>query len=188
MGSAPAQPFEYARVERALARVYQAEHVREKAFRGRLKHFRKLGVPNQNPGKGARVHYSASDVFQLMVCLELSEFGLDPNLIVKIVQRHWSGKGYFAQTIDVAQRFAGNDFYAVLHANFMSWTWHEKFEQSARRISYQSGPYDPVHFSFPKESDLPALLQRLREEGQRVMIFNLSARIREVEQALKQTV
>jgi hypothetical protein len=180
--------FEYSQVESALARIYQAEHVQRKAFRACLKHFRKLGIPHKNPGKGNRVRYSASDIFQMLICLELSEFGIDPNLIVKIVERHWAGRGYFPSVIDAAQRFPGNDFYAALHANFRSWTWGKKIEQTAKTVSYQSGPHDPVHLSFPKESDLPTLLQRLRETGQRAMVFNLSARVRELEQALNQTV
>jgi len=178
----------YARVEAALARVYDAEGVQKSAFRGRLKHFRKLGIPHHNPGKGGRIAYDVQDVWQLMVCLELSEFDIDPNLIVKIVQRHWAGRGYFKQAIQNAQLFPKENFLAVIQTNFMSWKWSEKFKQSEAGIFYRSGTLDPVWFAFPKESDAAVIFEELRKEGRRACVFNLSARIRAVEKALKEIV
>jgi hypothetical protein len=177
----------YAHVEAALARVYGAEGVQKTAFRGRLKHFRKLGIPQRNPGKGARIAYNVEDVWQLMVCLELSEFGIDPNLIVKIVQRHWTGKGYFPQAIQDAQLFPKENFLAVIQTNFMSWKWSEKFKQSEASIFYQSGTFDPVWFAFPKERDAAVIFKELRKAGRRACVFNLSARVRDVEKALKES-
>ena len=191
--SAPQTAFSYARVETALAQVFGAELLQRTVFRARLKHFRRLGIPSQNPGKGGRVTYSMSDVFQLMVCLELSEFGIDPNLIVKHTQRHWKHKSGFWQTIQSTQMFPGNDFLAVIHAAIMTQGWGEKFEESKTGISYQSEMRAPIYVRFLKEGDFKqtkgeVLLEKLREDGQRVMVFNLSARVRAVEQALARTV
>ena len=179
--------FGYARVEAALARVYDAEDVQKNAFRGRLKHFRKLGIPQHNPGKGGRIAYDVQDVWQLMVCLELSEFGIDPNLIVKIVQRHWAGRGYFRQAIQNAQLFPTANFLAVMHTNFMSWQWSEKFKVTEAGIFHQSGTLDPIGFSFPKEGDAAVIFEELRQAGRRACVFNLSARIRAVEKALEES-
>jgi hypothetical protein len=178
----------YARVETALAQVYQAEHVQKTAFRGRLKHFRKLGIPQHNPGKGGRIQYGMQDVWQLMVCLELAEFGIDPNLIVKIVRQHWAVRGHFPQAISNAYRLrdSGNDLLVAVHANFMSWTWGEKLTQSEAGIFYQSGKLDPVLVRSFKESDHAAFLKAMRESGERAFVFNLGARIRAVEKALGQ--
>ena len=78
-----------------LVPILDAEDAQLSAFRARLKHFRKLGIPAKNPGKGTRLRYSESDLFQLLVALELSEFDVDPVLIVKIIQRHWTlGSGF----------------------------------------------------------------------------------------------
>lgn len=178
----------YARVEAVLARVYRAEDVQKTAFRGRLKHFRKLGIPSQNPGKGGRIMYSLGDIFQLMVCLELSEFGIDPNLIVKFVKRHWAGKGYFPQAIQLAKLDPKANLLAVIQTDFMSWTWNrEKFKQNDAGI-FLSETADPIWVAFLKESDAAAIFQELREEGRRACVFNLSARIRAVEKALKEIV
>jgi hypothetical protein len=69
--------FGYARVEPILGKVFDAEDAQRGAFRGRLKHFRKLGIPAKNPGKGSRLQYSAPDLFQLLAALELSEFNIE---------------------------------------------------------------------------------------------------------------
>jgi hypothetical protein len=108
--------FTYAEVETALAKVYDAADVQKTAFRGRLKHFRKLGIPQQQPGKGSRISYTASDVFQLMIACELAEFGVDPSLITKIVKRHWRLKGSLVDAIDYSQRFPGDDFHVAIEA------------------------------------------------------------------------
>jgi len=180
--------FGYARVEAALARIYRAEDVQQTTFRARLKHFRKLGVPSDNPGKGAHLAYTMRDVFQLMVCLELTEFGIAPGLIVKIVKRHWAGKGYFPQAIQNAQLFPGVDLLAVIQADFMSWPWNrEIFKQDDTGIFIRGGPLDPVWFTFRKESDAEVMFKELREAGRRACVFNLSARIRAVEKALKES-
>jgi hypothetical protein len=179
----------YARVEAALARVYDAEGVQKNAFRGRLKHFRKLGIPHHNPGKGGRIAYDVQDVWQLMVCLELSEFGIDPNLIVKIVQRHWAGRGYFKKAIQNVQLFPKENFLAVIQTDFMSWTWNrEKFKQNDAGIFLSSGMLDPVWVAFPKESDAAVIFKELRKEGRRACVFNLSSRILAVQKALEESV
>jgi hypothetical protein len=184
-----APPLGYARVEAALARIYRAEDVQQTTFRARLKHLRKLGVPSQNPGKGAPLAYSMQDVFRLMVCLELAEFGIAPALVVKIVKRHWAGKGYFPQAIQNAQLFPGNDFLAVIQTDFMSWPWNrKKFKQDDTGIFFSSGMLDPVQIAFPKESDAAVIFKDLREAGRRACVFNLSARIRALKKALKESV
>ena len=129
-----------------MAKVFDAEDAQRGAFRGRLKHFRKLGIPAKNPGKGSRLQYSASDLFQLLVALELSEFNIDPNLIVKIV---------------LGQR---------------------RVMQSATAISQRSAPH-PVETQFVWASGAN-LLKALQEPGERFCVFNLSARIRAVNEAL----
>ena len=50
-GSPPALPLSYAEVETILAEVFDAADVQRTRFRARLKHFRKLGLPTQKPGR-----------------------------------------------------------------------------------------------------------------------------------------
>jgi hypothetical protein len=145
--------FGYARVESILAKVFDAEDAQRGAFRGRLKHFRKLGIPAKNPGKGSRLQYSASDLFQLLVALELSEFNIDPNLIVKIVQ----------------DRRSNEDCLAFLSVRFMSASLGQRrVMQTATAISLRSAPHPVVpRFYWAKGVSGASLLKALQEPGWR---------------------
>jgi hypothetical protein len=176
--------FTYAEVETALAKVYDAADVQKTAFRGRLKHFRKLGIPQQQPGKGSRISYTASDVFQLMIACELAEFGVDPSLITKIVKRHWRLKGSLVDAIDYSQRFPGDDFHVAIEAHIMSWDWNQEKSKRTATETSESVFGEPVWIQTFKASDSKIFLDKLKA-GRRFFVFNLSQRVRDVEQALK---
>ena len=179
-----APTFTYAEVEDALAKVYDATDVQKTTFRGRLKHFRKLGIPSQQPGKGSRISYTASDVFQLMIACEFAEFGLDPRLITKITRRHWGLKGSLVDSIDYSQKFPGDDFYVAIEAHIMSWDWNRrKSKRTATEIS-ESVIGEPVRIQIFKAIDSKKFLDEVKA-GRRFFVFNLSRRVRNVEQALK---
>lgn len=186
--SSAVRTFGYARVKSALAKIFDVEDAQEGAFRGRLKHFRKLGIPAENPGKGTRLQYSASDIFQLLICLELSEFGIDPTLIVEIVKSHWAGRNGFFAAIDRAKRDPEEDHFALIRAHFMSASLQRRFMKSATEISLRSEP-NPVEIRFTSarrvmEALQGPLLTDGRYEGKRFCIFNLSQRIHDVEEVL----
>lgn len=177
--------FGYAQVELILARVFDAEDAQRGAFRGRLKHFRKLGIPAKNPGKGSRLQYSASDLFQLLIALELSEFNIDPNLIVKILQEHWTGRKGFYAAIQNAQWRSNEDYLAFLSVRFMSASLGQRrMMQSATTISQRSAPH-PVEPRFFWASGVSGanFLEALQGPAERFCVFNLSARIRAVKEA-----
>ena len=67
--------------------------VQRTTFRARLKHFRKLGIPQRQPGKGEPASDNRPEIFQLMLACEFAEFGINPHLITDIVHRHWRMKG-----------------------------------------------------------------------------------------------
>jgi hypothetical protein len=179
----------YARIETALARVYGAEDVQKSTFSGRLKHFRKLGVPARKPGKGTRIEYEDADLWQLMICLELSEFGIDPTLIVKIVRRHWEVSGYLPQAIQLARQFPGNDRFVAIPVNFMSHAWAGGWKETKTEtsISISQTTSDPVGgVEYFLASDYKKFLEVTSEPGERALVFNLSARVRAVEKALRE--
>jgi hypothetical protein len=122
----------------------------------------------------------------LLIALELSEFNIDPNLIVKIVQDHWRGRKGFYAAIQNAQLRSNEDCLAFLSVRFMSATLGQRrVMQSATAISLRSAP-DPVEprFVWASGASGASLLKALQEPGERFCVFNLSARIRAVNEAL----
>jgi hypothetical protein len=178
--------FSYAQVETALAQAFDAREVQQGAFQGRLKHFRKLGLPQKTPGKGARIRYTKDDVAQLLVALEFSEFGIDPHLIVDIVLRDWKRKGPLSQAVQVTQ-FPGDDWLVPVRASFMSWNWRPEtatLKESAIGISVRSGrDRTPVQVLTPFPASQASAFFKQETEG-RFFVFNLSARVLAVEQVL----
>jgi hypothetical protein len=80
----------YAEAEFVLARLHGADAVQRKAFRGRLKHLKRLGIPSGiAPGKGAKIFYYEAQLYEWALCLELAEFGIDPTVIVRLIEESW---------------------------------------------------------------------------------------------------
>jgi hypothetical protein len=84
-------PWVYAEVEDALGRMCRVPpDVQKKAFRGKIQHFQKLGIPlNLKPGKGRKNLYTEDEVFQWALCLELAEYGVHPSAIADTIRAYW---------------------------------------------------------------------------------------------------
>lgn len=168
IGEPVAPSYGYRQVETALARAFGVEKFQETSFRARLKHFKKLGVPSTTSGPGIRIRYTGDDIFQLMVAIELTEFGLDPHLIAEtILPRQWQ-RDRIPYAILLAQQARDKDMWVAMHANFMSAKWTDP---GALPITFQFGRGD---------------VDLKRAGGTRIMLFNLSDRVRAVEAALKE--
>jgi len=65
------------------------------AFRGRIKHLQRLGLPlGEKPGKGKRIDYTDQQIWQFALALELSQFGIDPSVIAKLIIYFWDDSFY----------------------------------------------------------------------------------------------
>ncbi len=62
-------------------------------FRGRLRHFQKLGLVPAAPGRGAKIDYDRKAAVDWALAFELSELGIQPELIVLFKER--CGRGIF---------------------------------------------------------------------------------------------
>ena len=73
--------YSYKVVEAALGRLHEVNDETLGAFRGRIKHFQRMGLVPSSPGKGKRIEYAFGDVCAWAFCLELEEFGMDPSAL-----------------------------------------------------------------------------------------------------------
>ena len=86
--------FGFGAVLDVLAAVHGIDADRMGAFKGRLKHYRQAGLlraagPSAGPGRHSQ--YEEEDIFRLAFCLQLSEIGIDPQVIARFVAVRWGG-------------------------------------------------------------------------------------------------
>src|SRR5271165_3391061 len=97
--------YAYAQVERALGTLFGAPATAQGSFRGRVRHFQRIGLVEVTPGKGRRIVYTFDQAAEWMVALFLAEFGIDPIVIVKSIQqerrhlREWIGEAIDAEAL-----------------------------------------------------------------------------------------
>jgi hypothetical protein len=117
----PERALLYGPVEKALAHICWIDEHQKGAFRGKLKHLQRIGLPEIEPGKGRRVAYTRELVFQWLIALLLGQLGIDPVLVVRTVKENW--KNVLAPAIEAAisrRARAGNHVYLVLRPRLMS--------------------------------------------------------------------
>ena len=83
----------YGEIERAIASLHFVTEQSSGVFRGRLRHFQKLGLVPAAPGRGAKIDYDRKAVVDWAIAFELAELGVQPELIKYFIQR--CGRGIF---------------------------------------------------------------------------------------------
>ncbi|KAA2242095.1 hypothetical protein [Salinarimonas soli] len=159
--------FTYAQAETILAGLFGAdERVQKAAFRGRLKHLKRLGIPlGSRPGRGSKVDYELEHIYQWAWCLELEEFGLDPSLIVAHVTEAWEKT---VHPIFLHEPASGEgDVLAAVLPSLMSRPWKGG-----------SGPLITV--ARVRRADVDAIVGRLTGERRRLSLVNVGAITRQV--------
>lgn len=106
--------YTYGQVEAALAKVHKIPPERFGAFRGRIKHFQRIGLVPSSPGRGKRISYEDNDIYLWAFALQLSEFGIDPIIIKRVVDdMQFHALRAFLET-------TGDDWTFIMYPNFMS--------------------------------------------------------------------
>jgi hypothetical protein len=78
--------FTYGIVEASLAEVLEIEPGDMKAFKGRVRHLRNLGLPSglPKPGSGKSISYSLDQVSEMLFALALERTGYTPRAAVSM--------------------------------------------------------------------------------------------------------
>jgi hypothetical protein len=167
----------YAVAEGILARLHGVDAEAQRgAFRGRLKHLKRLGIPlDSSPGKGKKIKYSIEQLYQWAFCLELEEFGLDPALISALVRRYWDDPlhGIFKQAAIEPSRVR----FCYVLPGFMAKSW--KLENQ------QLTPYPTVGYFLAAAG--VEFLQKLSGEKTvgRAAVFDLTRLVGQISDAMK---
>ena len=163
--------FSYATAETVLARLHGADQkVQRAAFRGRLKHLKRLGIPRGiNPGRGAKVWYNDAQIYEWAFCLELAEFGLDPTTTVGFMERHWANDLLPKLLADRKRPTSdGDDLYFVAYPQLMANAWAPSKDEAI--------PYRLV-----RRSEIERLVGRLSGTNRRAIIINVSSILHEID-------
>src|SRR4051794_25093684 len=113
---------------------------RLKTFRARIVHLRRVGIPlGFSPGRGERIAYQLEQVYQLGLCLELEEMGLDPSLISRLMETFWVNM-FYPLLIEEEQKLGfslapehiPDDLFFAIYSKFMSgqWDWQPHSDES----------------------------------------------------------
>jgi hypothetical protein len=180
--------FQYAEVEEALAKAFGVNpDAQERAFRARLKHLQRLGLPKNRPGKGSRLDYSFEDAAKWAVTLMAAEIGVEPAAMVKVIGRDWRDifVPIMKQAIDAESR-AGNPVFLIIFPRVVSGAWGgeigPKFIGHFRRYFYEGTDADgrPI-----RRDNVAWLLER--DDGGWIAVRNLTAVLTKIEAVLTST-
>jgi hypothetical protein len=78
----------YGEIEKAIASMHGVTKESSGIFRGRLRHFQKLGIVPSSPGRGAKIDYHRKAVVDWAIAFELAELGIAPELIKFCIQMY----------------------------------------------------------------------------------------------------
>jgi hypothetical protein len=164
--------FTYAVAETILAHLHAAEgDAQRAAFRGRLKHLKRLGIPRGiNPGRGKKIWYRYEQLFEWAFCLELAEFGIDPTVAVRLVNEHWE-RDILPRIFDIQEEtMQKSDVYFALYPKFMTRAWEDADTPA-------------FVFRWLRESDKlgRSEVSRWMRRQRRAMLMNMSDLVRTIE-------
>jgi hypothetical protein len=159
----------YAEAETMLASLHGASgDVQSRAFRGRLKHLKRLGIPiDSSPGRGSKIAYSDDQLHQWAFCLELAEFGIDPTTIASFVLNEWASNlsPHFQEALT-----SRSDIYFAMRPRLMANAW-------------EPGSFDLQWIDLKRATNF---LHRLSGGNRRAILINISDLTKQIDDAGRQ--
>jgi hypothetical protein len=166
----------YGEIEKALASLHGVTEQSSGIFRGRLRHFQKLGIVPSSPGRGAKIDYDLKAAVDWAVAFDLAELGIQPELIKSLIQIY----GVTIFTFFQSPSSSNEDILFCFDAAFL--TTHMN-RQSARLDLMKSGMFDSRISGLKPVSMLPWFFYE-NAHVRRVSAINLSRLKRELGKAL----
>jgi hypothetical protein len=180
MGGNSRQTYRLAVVERALAEAHASdidEKTRKGAWKAALKYLNRKGLPG-GKGQGHFTDYTLGDIHKLLIALELMGASIEPALAIEMVETSW---GMLSHLIDMHYRCGPNrryhpgepqygDVYLLVRLDFLIARWKPK--KAAK------GFFGPASFSYFVGRDTERFFEWLRDGNQRVLIVNLSSKLK----------
>jgi hypothetical protein len=165
--------FSYAVVETALAKIFGADAtVQKRAFRGRLQHLRRLGLPS-GPGRGKAIAYTKTNIYELGFCLECEELGIIPTLAVNLLKERGDRILYAYEKAELG--FPTEWFFWFSGLNFMSVAWSKEKRKFPGIPKIGSGPMRGLEIAIARFDSRPG----------RLAVFSITPLVREVLEAAK---
>ena len=180
--------FTYAEAEAVLAKLYAATGAPQQgAFRARLKTLKKVGIPlGSSPGRGKKIKYGYDELYQWTFCLELSQLGVDPTVIGKLMAEQWKHHFslFFRQAegeLDILSD-SPKDVYVMIHTELMSASWHRREGLFNEKFP---GLLDITPFDLNLD-DAHGSLRYLGGDRRRAFILNISESVRLLMRAVQE--
>ncbi len=151
----PKPHYQQNQVEIALAAAFEIDAQKMPAFRGRLRHLRKHGIPNlPTVGRGGVVQYRYNDVVELVVALELEAIGVPPAITLNFIA---NARSHLPVQMVLHTPSNGGDLWFVMAPDFVNGSW--------------------VKSVLCRQPDLNDTVQDFPKQSRRGAIANLSVRL-----------
>jgi hypothetical protein len=152
--------YTYAQVERALGGLFGAPARAQGSFRGRVRHFQRIGLVEVAPGKGRRIAYTRIQAGEWLVALLLAEFGIDPVVIVKSIQQERTKLREWISEATDAEALGGDQVFLAAQPALMSGAWASEHAAGVLRFEkfrLRDWALKSPRHSPPPPSDRPPL-------------------------------
>lgn len=161
-----------------LSTLYSADELAISGqVKGRVQNLQKMGVPiGGNIGKGKRLDYGRSEIYQVVTCFELAELGLNPSQSSFFVKEDWAQKlePHYRKEWTAPGK---EDLLLIVMVELMSSTWKQPESPAKAPLS--------ASYVFTTPKKLWTAVEFMNRSGMRhFSTINVSALVRDVEREM----